>query len=990
MTGETVSHFEILEKLGSGGMGVVYVAQDSRLDRRVALKFLPPHLSTDEEAKKRFVQEAKAASGLNHPNICTVYDIGETDDGQTFIAMALYEGQTLKGLLDGGRLTPEEAVSIASQVAEGLAAAHEKQIVHRDIKPANIFVTDRGRVVILDFGLAKLTGALDLTKSGSTLGTAYYMAPEQIRSEAVDHRTDLWSLGIILFEMLAGRRPFVGDYEQAVSYAILNQQIEPLSSDVPAAVAEVTERLLSKDPQDRFQTAHEVLEVLSPSTVRGPIVSAKRSSHASPLLNKGIVAAVATVVVAALLLWFFNRDASEVSSGSAVSMNPNLVAILPFAVQGSPDMEYLSEGMVTLLTTMLDGTGPIVAADHNAVISRIQREGTAVHDPLAAIEMASEFGASRVVLGSIVRAGNEVRLSARLYGAEGAVVSEATSSYQSDSEFTSAVDELASELVGGMIADPTQMMGSLAVGTTSSFEALKNYLKAQSLYNKGEFEAAKEETDAALALDSTFALAWYLDAEILGWIDVGNNRTSLEMARRYEDQLSGRARRMLDGRFAFDEGRHEDAERTYRGLIRDYPADTEAKGQLAEVLTHYGWRLSDWKEALSIFEEIGKLAPDNHQFAMHHADFLAHQGILSGDFHPLDSLAAVYADLPIPNRDGGLDWSVALDRMNTDTRLYLAPYARHRGSAEDSLASYELGRPEFDAGRLVWVGLVDVAEATFAKAEPSVVETSFQSPTSYASSAYYLPRLQGKFRESNARGPALVGLLGNGWMLTRDIIEATYPTFALEEDSAEALLAALARWDYDRDPLEDYESFGSAIKAYLEAVIAWKMQRSDQFVDAHGAFSRAYEETIPDPVITSLAKELDALELWRQGDEPEAMSTLREAEFTGVYFLDRPYDNLGRRPNPAWYLAEMLEKAGRLEEAIEWYSTQLWDQSAVHWPASWERMAAIYETLGNNESAIRYYTLAIDRWKDADDFLQPRVDSMRARRDVLLEASARE
>ncbi len=250
MIGKTVSHYKILEKLGEGGMGVVYKAEDLKLKRIVALKFLPPELTRDAEAKERFIQEAQAASALDHNNICTVYEINETDDGQMFISMACYKGETLKERIDRGPLDVDEAVEIASQIARGLAKAHAGEIVHRDIKPANIFVTEDNEIKIFDFGLAKLSGQIRLTKAGTTVGTAAYMAPEQTSGDDVDQRADIWSLGVVLYEMLTGALPFSGEHEQAVMYSILNKEPEPLSSrrpDIPGDLEAVVAGCLEKE-----------------------------------------------------------------------------------------------------------------------------------------------------------------------------------------------------------------------------------------------------------------------------------------------------------------------------------------------------------------------------------------------------------------------------------------------------------------------------------------------------------------------------------------------------------------------------------------------------------------------------------------------------------------------------------------------------------------------------------------------------------------------
>ena len=216
MIGQTLSHYKILEELGRGGMGIVYKAEDTKLDRFVALKLLPPDLSQDEQGKQRFIHEAKTASALSHANIATVYEIDEAD-GQTFIAMEYIEGEPLNKTLEAtGSISTTKAISYAIHIAEGLRAAHRKEIIHRDIKPGNIMITMDDGVKVVDFGLAKLAGVTMLTKAGATLGTAAYMSPEQTQGTHVDQRTDIWALGVVLYQMLSGRLPFRGDYEQAI------------------------------------------------------------------------------------------------------------------------------------------------------------------------------------------------------------------------------------------------------------------------------------------------------------------------------------------------------------------------------------------------------------------------------------------------------------------------------------------------------------------------------------------------------------------------------------------------------------------------------------------------------------------------------------------------------------------------------------------------------------------------------------------------------
>jgi len=261
MVGKTISHYKILEKLGGGGMGVVYKAEDTKLKRTVALKFLPQELGRDDESKERFVHEAQAASSLQHNNICTIHEIDETDVGQMFICMDYYEGETLKKKIEGGPQKLEDAIDISIKISEGLSKAHEKDIVHRDLKPANVMLTQDGVVKILDFGLAKLRGQTKLTKTGTTLGTVAYMSPEQTQGTDVDQRTDIWALGIVLYEMLTGRHPFEGDYGQAVMYSILNEDQEPvtgLRTGVPMELERIVNKCLEKERSSRYQQTNEL------------------------------------------------------------------------------------------------------------------------------------------------------------------------------------------------------------------------------------------------------------------------------------------------------------------------------------------------------------------------------------------------------------------------------------------------------------------------------------------------------------------------------------------------------------------------------------------------------------------------------------------------------------------------------------------------------------------------------------------------------------
>jgi eukaryotic-like serine/threonine-protein kinase len=315
MIGSMVSHYRILDKLGSGGMGVVYRAEDTLLKRPVALKFLPLILGTDPESRERFTHEAQAASALDHPNICTIHEIGSTDRGELFICMNYYEGESLRQKIEHGPMATAEAIDIAIQIARGLAKAHDHGILHRDVKPANVMITNEGVAKIVDFGLAKLSGATKVTRTGSTLGTVMYMSPEQARGDDTDQRTDLWSLGVVLYEILTGHTPFRGEHEAAIMYSILNEEPEGLRKGIPGIGPEletILARALEKDRKARYQSAHEMIADLERLTLPHRAVPALNARVILRTMRKPRIMVPLLLLLAAIIagsLWMIQRQA---------------------------------------------------------------------------------------------------------------------------------------------------------------------------------------------------------------------------------------------------------------------------------------------------------------------------------------------------------------------------------------------------------------------------------------------------------------------------------------------------------------------------------------------------------------------------------------------------------------------------------------------------------------------------------------------------------
>ncbi len=504
MVGKTVSHYKILEHMGGGGMGVVYKAEDTRLKRTVALKFLPPDLTRDPQAKERFIHEAQAASALQHNNICTVHDVDETSDGSLFIVMDLYEGETLKEKIGRGPLQIGEAVDIALQVCRGLTEAHRAGIVHRDIKPANVLVTRNGVAKIVDFGLAKLSGQTMLTAAGSTIGTAAYMSPEQARGETADQRSDIWSTGVVMYEMLAGRHPFAGEYPEAVTYRILNEDpefVSKLRAEVPAELNRIVDRVLAKDPTRRYQTIEELCADLE--TFSQEVTGSRRRRAIFSRLGKrqrkiAVRVLPALAVLVAVGVYFLARPAP----GSG----PVSIALLPLEnLTGEKDQEWFTDGMTDALITSLARIRGLRVTQRS---SAMKYRGAGK----SASEIAAELGVSFVLEGSVLRSADNVKITIRLIDA-------LTNKYLWAEEYSRAFTGLLALQgeVAKTIAHQVQVtltpeeQNLLTQDRPVNPEAYEAYLKGNFFYYKLTREAlglALQYFELAARIDSTYAPAF--------------------------------------------------------------------------------------------------------------------------------------------------------------------------------------------------------------------------------------------------------------------------------------------------------------------------------------------------------------------------------------------------------------------------------------------------------------------------------------------------
>ena len=972
---DVIGQYRILSLIARGGMGTVYRAHDIDLDRDVALKFLPTYFGAQPGADEQLLSEARAAAALEHPNVCTIHEIGETDDGRRFIAMACYEGETLKERLLRGPLPVEESLAIALQIARALAAAHARGIIHRDVKPGNAMLGSDGTVRLLDFGLATVTTAT-LAPSALTPGTVAYMSPEQARGDPLDGRSDLWSLGVVLYEMLAGSRPFRGESVRSLREAILHQDVEPISSrrpELPDGVLRILERLLQKDPATRYGSAAELLADLArsrgteetssrlgpePSATDGPgpeVTAAPPVRVVRPglQLRRGVVALALSIVGLALLGLIMVRGHSP----PRIPASRVALAVLPFAYRGSPKFSYLGEGIVDLLSAKLEGAPALQPVDSRTLLTFASREGS-ITDPQRGAQVAEHFGAKLFVLGSITEAGGRLGVSATVYETGGRPRNSFEAMARGEEEIFDLADHLARQILAEVQDEPLQF-ARVASQSTTSLPALKAYLEGEREGRAGRVETAAEAFRRAVELDTGFALANYRLAEFSGDTEMVNR------ALRHSGRLGEFHRGLLLAMAAWARGDHMSADQQYREVLATHPDDAEAWIMLGRLTLNKGHLLGRaWVDAREPFERALALDPGSAQSVWWLAAIAAREGRLTD----LDSLTDRLLRLnPHPFWAGTArgERAIALGDTAGEARFVADLRTRPDAWAQEGggLVTWTTGN--LPAGRRLWRLLTEPSRSVGMRLRARVVLAKIELSN-------------GRWRATQTELKA-AATMDPGAALEHRAFFALTRFLSVPVSKLIVLRDSLQRWDPTKAAEEgdglfaDHRGLHRYLRLYLLGMLSARLRDEPAALRYVAELERVDRSSPAGRFAADEAKIIRSELAWIGGRRQEALTLLEGARF---WSNSSAVEGGGDSPftthfHERFARPELLYQLGREDEALPWYRSLTYD--LLYTGPAELRLAQIYEHKGDRRRAIEHYSRFVELWAECDAELQPMV-----------------
>ncbi len=1015
MEGRTVGQYQITGQLGSGGMGIVYKATDSKLGRTVALKFLPPHLSFDDLAKERFTQEARAASALDHANICTIHDIGEDEDGQLFIVMAFYDGQTLKYRLEEGVLSHELAISTGYQIVRGLARSHEAGIVHRDIKPANIMITDRGDVKILDFGVAKLSESADLTQSGATVGTAACMSPEQARGESVDHRADIWSVGVLLYEMLTGKRPFEGGYEAALTYEIINASPAPMASSLPDGIADIVSKCVAKQPEDRFQSSDELGDALepflSPTDVRraatGTTTAASTAHQHSPIRIASVFSLIAVVVLGIVYAGMIGFGLPDwVFPAGVVLMIIGLPILLLSAYNEQRDdpiawltlrratwggvlsMVGLSLFSATFMLMRIMGIGPAATLMTAGVIEENAKLIIAEFENRTSDEMLAESVTEALRIDLAQSTAIHLMAGADIVD----VLSRMDRSQDTRIDLSTAMEIATREGAEAVVAGEISSIGRgfvLSARLISAGDGVELASMRENAEDDGAIISAIDRLSDRLREEIGESIKTIRSNQDLDHVSTG----SLEALRLYSravkeiDNGNGAQRGRdlllqaieLDSTFAMAYRKlaviYFNSNADYDLLIQAATTAYELREHLPErerwtaTAFYYASVERDNEREIAAYESLLEQYPDE----LHALNNLALRHNVRGEYDKAETY--LRHALEISNRMSFYD--NLLDALSAQQRW---------DEVDELLDEFESIHPNNPA-RYYFRFIAAMASGNFESADTLLRSSSLNdSPFWRQIDVFLLARYNGfsgklAAAEINFKRTAAINMeRGSPQAALENYLDAAL-NFLDRKGDIEATRATIA----DGLLLVPLDSLAAASRPYTQLI--WLKARMGELDGAKALWSE-YEKLVPEGVRRADVGRWYALAGIQEaeGDLPAALESLRN-----VYAVDHC------EVCSAYDQGRLLERMDSVDAAIAAYerfeNTTM--AASVNFvledhPLTQFSLGELYSTKGDNEAAIEAFSKFVEMWKDADTDLQPQVQYARDRIDALLTASLRE
>jgi len=938
-------------------MGVVYKAQDTKLKRTVALKFLPQELLCDSESKARFMHEAQAASALNHPNITTIYEIDDVNQ-KCFISMEYIEGNSLKELIHKRTLAIDEILAIALKIAEGLKAAHKKDIVHRDVKSDNVMVTDEGEVKIMDFGLAKLKGVTKLTKTGTTLGTLQYMSPEQAQGKEADQRSDIFSFGVVLYEMITGQLPFKGEHEAAVIYSIVNDTPEPLArykANVPEGLQRIVDKALQKDVSTRYQSAADLIADLK--GLQKETTTAVAPKPKKKLLPFMIPASIVFIIL--LIFLILKPFRFEIVPEKGAVAKGNRLAIMYFDNLADPeDTQRLGEIATNLLITDLSESQYLDVVSSQRlydILKLLGREGEKKIDREVATQVATKAGARWMLLGNVLQVEPEIVLTSQLVDVgSGKVAASQRITGETGEKIFSMVDKLTVEIKKDLSLPAMAQQEpdpSVADVTTHSPKAYRYYLEGMDNYFKYYFPEAQKSFKKALEFDSTFAMAYFR----LAWM-TGENELIVK-AVEYSDKVSKKERhyiKLLEAGISRDDKRYL---QVLKHIANYYPEEKEAFLRLG--LRYY--ELRQFEEAVRYFDKVIEIdslyeAPYN---------LLAYVYDEMGDFDK--SIWAINKYI-----------SLAPNEANPyDSRADIYAY---NGKVDQAIQSYKRAldiKPDFYTS-LAKLGHMYLFKREYAKAESCYQAIASHSDKHYRSGGRillaYIPLYRGKFEKA-------LEVLDDG--IAADRMEQ------VEWASAQKHLFKARTYDGKKNldmALREVEKFTEIQNQLYPDEIVTPPLIYARLLAENGDFEKAEEVALASKKDIEQRDQTQMYAYWHtlgnielaKGNPKTAATYLEKANkeapspsFHLRFFLARSYLESGR----------LGESVVQLEKALRCY-----DEGRLDYPIwavkAYYHLGLAYEKSGWNKKAIEQYEEFLEIWKDADPGI-PEVEDAKERLEKL-------